>query len=318
MSRSPYGLRRRGQVAVTAVLATAMACQVESRPGEPQVPEPSLDAAALDLRSDGRVGGPNVTTGVESGEGGVADAAAMSSPSDAGGPLQGVDSGPATGGVFVAVGYAGRRVRSRDLGVTWEDDQTLGGGGDDEYLLRGVTHGRGVFVAVGWKILTSPDGKAWTERSNPSRQWLGGVGYGNDRFAAVGGYGYSATSADGIAWIRASSRGTEAARSLAVGGGKFIGATDPGNWWSSTDGQAWQRGEGGHSSRVVWCGDGFTDAAACAGPAGRNNGRSAFGAGVWVSVRGATIERSTDGGSTWKVMKSGGPSLEAVAFGAVP
>jgi hypothetical protein len=248
----------------------------------------------------------------------AADAGGLSSPIDAGGSGQNADSRPATSGVFVAVGYAGRRVRSRDLGVTWEDDQTLGGGGDDEFLLRAVTHGRGLFVAVGWKILTSPDGKTWTERANPARQWLGGVGHANERFAAVGGFGYSASSMDGLTWMRAASRGTEAARSLAVGGGKFVGATDAGNWWSSTDGQAWQRGEGGHSSRVVWCGDAFTDATRCSGPAGRNSGRSAFGAGVWVSVRGGSIERSTDGGTTWRTVKSGGASLEAVAFGPNP
>jgi hypothetical protein len=235
--------------------------------------------------------------------------------------LRAVDAAPALmpgkTPVFVAVGYAGRRIRSRDRGVTWEDDQILGGGGDDEFLLRAASWARGVFVVAGWKILTSPDGATWTEQKNPNRQWLGGIQYGNDRFVAAGGYGYSAYSLDGPTWMAGRSRATEAARTVAFGGGMFIAATDPGNWWSSSDGQTWTNTGGGHSSRVVYCGDAFKDATACALPIARNGGHTAAGGDVYVSVRGSTIERSTDG-VTWKSVHTGGASFEAVAFGWLP
>lgn len=217
---------------------------------------------------------------------------------------------------FVAVGYAGRRIRSVDLGKTWTDDQRLGGGGDDQFLLRGVGFGAGRFVAAGWKILSSPDGKTWTEHKNPNNQWLGGVKWGNNRFGAAGGFGYSAYSTDGITWTAAKGRGTEAARSVAFGAGKFMAATDNGNWWSSTDGNTWTRGEGGHSSRVAFCDPAFSDASACKLPPGRNEGRTVFGGGVWVSIRGSSIERS-ENGTTWTSVNVGGSGLEDVAFGYV-
>jgi hypothetical protein len=219
--------------------------------------------------------------------------------------------------VFVAVGYAGRRVRSLDLGKTWVDDQTLGGGGDDEFLLRAVEWGNGVFVAAGWKIVTSPDGKTWTERKNPQNQWLGGIKYGKSRFGAAGGYGYAAYSLDGLAWTAGSDRQGDAARSVAFGNDTWIAATDSGTWWSSSDGKAWSRTTTGHSSRVVFCGDAFKDASACTGPWGHNEGRVAFGGGVYVSIAGDRIERSEDG-VRWTTVASGGPGLESVAVGYVP
>jgi hypothetical protein len=234
-------------------------------------------------------------------------------PADGGPPAPDVLPGEGTP-TFVAVGYAGRRIRSRDLGKTWTDDQKLGGGGDDEFLLRAVGFGRGLFVAVGWKILTSPDGATWTERSNPNRQWLGGIQFGLDRFAAVGGYGYSAHSSDGVTWSAGGNRGTEPARSLAFGAGKFVANTDDGNWWGSTDGTKWTRETGGHMGAVVFCGTEFKDARACAGPLGRNGGRTAFGAGVYVSLGNGRIERSEDG-TTWQTVAASGAGLEAVTFG---
>jgi len=76
---------------------------------------------------------------------------------DAGVPDAGpVDAGVAGRPVFVAVGYAGVRRSSTDLGLTWSAPQILGADGDNEFLLRAVTFGNGLFVSVGWKVLTSP------------------------------------------------------------------------------------------------------------------------------------------------------------------
>jgi hypothetical protein len=216
----------------------------------------------------------------------------------------------------VVVGYGGVRVRSIDLGKTWIDSKRLGGGGDDEFLLRTVAFGDGVFVAAGWQIHTSTDGKTWTQRENPTNQWLGGVRFGNDMFAAAGGYGYSAYSLDGITWMDGQGRGTDAARSVAFGDGTWMARADSGNWWRSTNGQNWQNAGGSHSGGVVWCDTQFTDASQCDLPIARNEGKTAFGEGVYISVDDRTIERSTDG-RTWNDVFTASDGLEDVAFGYV-
>src|SRR5687768_15238780 len=63
--------------------------------------------------------------------------------------------------MFVAVGYALRRMTSRD-GLTWLDEQAAPEHGQDkEFLLRGVGYGQGKIVAVGGsrtsRILVSDD-----------------------------------------------------------------------------------------------------------------------------------------------------------------
>src|SRR4051794_22942750 len=78
------------------------------------------------------------------------------------------DLTPATGtsakGLFVAVGYGGRRVTTRD-GVHWENDVELApNGGDDDNCLFSVAFGHGRFVAVGGgagvgRIMTTVDGR---------------------------------------------------------------------------------------------------------------------------------------------------------------
>jgi hypothetical protein len=233
------------------------------------------------------------------------------------------DAGGAGTPTFVAVGYAGRRVRSTDLGQTWTDDEELGGGGDDEFLLRAVEFAQGMFVATGWKIVTSPSGArgSWTERANPTGQWLGGIRFGNQRFVATGGYGQSAWSADGLSWTQGGSLATEASRSLAFGGGLFVSATDNGNWWQSSDGAAWTVRSGGHDAyNIAYCeaqGGGaadFREGPACLEPYALRT--RAIGRGVVVRASGGDLERSENGGPFVKVLTDG-PGLEAVAFGVV-
>jgi len=218
--------------------------------------------------------------------------------------------------VFVAVGYAGRRVRSTDLGLTWTDDVSLGGGGDDQFLLRAVTFGKGLFVATGWKILTSPDGRSgtWTERTISGQQWLGGVQFGNNAFVATGGYGFSANSPDGISWSSAGSLNTQASRSLAFGAGKFVTATDAGNWWSSTDGESWTVMSGGHQTQVAYCNGTFKDESSCTGTFSARD--RAVGGGVTVRAVNGDLQRSTNDVNFTTVL-SQGQAFEAVAFGYV-
>jgi len=217
---------------------------------------------------------------------------------------------------FVAVGYKGLRVRSSDLGMTWTDSQTLGADGDNEFLLRAVSFGNGVFVALGWKVLSSPDGKTWTEGTNPQHQWLGGVQFSDAGFVAVGGYGYSAQSTDGIVWkVGGSVPNNEASRSLALGMNQFVSATDPGNWYKSSDGSSWTLLSGGHAgNQVAYCNGAFNELATCTG-AFNARGR-ATAQGVTLRLNNGKLERSPDG-SVFSPVADSPSGLEDLAVGYV-
>lgn len=250
--------------------------------------------------------------------GGGTDSAAPDTRPDA----RVVDTGtpPVVGGrsVFVAVGYSGVRYLSTDNGKTWGNKVTSGGSGDDGNLLRTVTYAKGVFVALGWKIWTSPDGIAWTERNNPGKQWFGGLEYGNSVFVAAGGTGQTIYSTDGIAWTSGKGTGGEAARSVGFGNGTFMAATDPGNWWSTTNGIDWSKQSGGHGGGdLMWCKDKFAKPAECSDPMARNGGHTAFGNGVYVSAAFNKIERSEDSGKTWTSVNVD-TAVEDVTFGVIP
>ncbi len=223
---------------------------------------------------------------------------------------------PGAAPLFVAVGYAGRRLRSLDLGKTWTDDVELGGGGDDGFLLRSVTFHDGLFVAAGYKILTSPNGAAgsWTEQKNPRSQWIGGLRWGNGRFVGVGGYGTSWVSVDGKAWRVAGVLGEEPSRALVFGQGVFTSWTEPGHhFWTSTDGEAWTQLPGDHPRDVAVCGGQTRDRGACTG-AYQARG-IASGGGTTVRINGeGRLERSDDGVAFTRVV-SDGPELQDVAVG---
>jgi hypothetical protein len=245
------------------------------------------------------------------------DAPAESSPVHADGAPTDGDAASATVPTFVAVGYGGVRVRSLDLGKTWIDSQRLGGGGDDNYLLRTVAFGKGLFVALGWQLHTSPDGKTWTMRTKDAGQWMGGVRFGAGLFVAAGGYGESTYSMDGLTWPQGGGRMTDAARSIAFGNGLWVARADSNHWWQTSSGQTWMDLGGNHTVDVVFCDGQFVDATACSGPAGRDGGRVAFGAGVWVGIKDGKVERSEDGGTTWTTVYTASDALEDVAFGDV-
>jgi len=66
---------------------------------------------------------------------------------------------------------------------------------------------------------------------------------------------------------------------------------------------------------VVFCGNQFVDSKTCTSPVGRDGGRVAFGENVWVGINNGKIERSEDGGTTWKMVYTASDALEDVAFG---
>ncbi len=94
---------------------------------------------------------------------------------------------------FVVTGNSGSIFTGSD-GLQWSAQQS---GLTDGYFLRGVTHGDGLFVAVGDRyapssrmntsiIITSPDGVAWAPRHSAAGQELLDIAYGNGRFVVVG------------------------------------------------------------------------------------------------------------------------------------
>ncbi len=272
-------------------------------------------------------GGPIADAGLEGFDAGTLDAGRSDAGlADAGLPDAGhpqVDAGTpvldagTTTPVFVIVGYMGLRQRSLDLGLTWSTPQTLGADGDNEFLLRAVTFGAGQFVSVGWKIETSPDGLAWTERPNAEQQWLGAVQWvpQANLFSAVGGYGYSAWSSDGASWTASTFRNAEAARSMAFDGTTLMAATDPGTWWRSTDGKNWVTASSGHGSAdIVSCNGPFSERNACNSTVVA--GDVAFGHGVWVRSNWTQVQRSTDG-THWTTVLTTIAGVTGVAFGEV-
>lgn len=260
----------------------------------------------------GGTGGPGGSAASSGGQPTVSDAG-----SDASDRGAGMEAGPAPEGTptIVAVGYAGLRVTSYDLGRSWTNKATLSDvAADDPDNLRGATWGAGLFIAVGHKIFTSPDGEEWTRRTHPkdNAQWLGDVKYGNGRFVATGGYGYAVWSADGITWNAADFPNNEASRSLAFGNGEFVTQTDPGNWYRSTDGETWTPHSNGHDGRVAFCNGAFRQAPDC-GPA---SGHGVFvRSGGWNSGEIDWSENGTD----WNPVTVGFVGgVNGFAFGYAP
>ncbi len=188
-------------------------------------------------------------------------------------------------GVFVAVGYGGRRIRSVDDGKTWIDDQSLepDGGGDDQELLRTIAFGDGTFLAAGWQTLTSPDGATWGPVINPHTNWFGALTYANSTWVAVGGYGMRLTSPDGVTWtdhsidtIAAHPHGCLTVATAPTTA--FVACNDMGQRSYAPDGATWKYSSGATavmSSQVI------------------------FGNGAVVGTDGTTMVLSHDAGATW-------------------
>jgi hypothetical protein len=89
--------------------------------------------------------------------------------------------------LFVAVGYGGRRMTSRD-GVKWENDQRWSDkAADDDNVLFNIAFGAGKFVAVGGagrgRIVTTRDGIEWRELPEVKGR-VATIAFGNGRFVA--------------------------------------------------------------------------------------------------------------------------------------
>jgi len=209
-----------------------------------------------------------------------------------------VEAGSSRPGVFVAVGYGGRTIRSIDDGRTWVDDVSLAAkGGDDDQLLRTVLWGNGQFVALGWRVLTSPSGQGWKAQGSVMSQWIGAAIYAKGTYVAMGGYGLRSTSVDGITWRphaidQVASHEHGALAFGEVQGGRFVAANDDGRRSYAADGTDWKYS---------------------AGASGVKTTLLAFGKGVFVGIGDDLVVLSSDGGSSWTL----GPKLAAPVLGLV-
>ena len=91
-------------------------------------------------------------------------------------------------GLFVAVGYGGRRITSRD-GLSWEHDQRWNDETkDNDDVLFNVAFGAGRFIAVGGgaqtgHILSTRDGREWRSVQDVKGR-VATIAFGNGRFVA--------------------------------------------------------------------------------------------------------------------------------------
>ncbi|HZE99522.1 MAG TPA: hypothetical protein VE981_21130 [Planctomycetota bacterium] len=204
---------------------------------------------------------------------------------------------PPSEGVYVAVGYGGRRLVSRD-GVAWEiSAEWAVDGKDDSNNLISVAYGKGRFVAVGgggWTretqaghILVSKDGREWTEaRKAPNR--ISPIVFGDDRFVAGASDKSLLWSEDGETW-------------------KPGGRIDYKDWafWfrrcAHGNGTFVFMGNHGKDQKAYWCAvsrnaesiDHFaTDLPVVAG--------LAFGAGLFVTVGAEGLVQTSADGREWK------------------
>ena len=116
---------------------------------------------------------------------------------------------------LIGVGYGGIRIVSRDGGKTWGDRAyATTSGGDDEELLRAVAYGKGLWIATGWKLVTSTDGVHWTDRGLikngknkiPGCSIVEGLAYNAGYFFAActpwDSPGVVFRSSDGLSWTK--------------------------------------------------------------------------------------------------------------------
>jgi hypothetical protein len=157
------------------------------------------------------------------------------------------------GGVFIAAGGNGLRIRSTNDGATWSE-----GVGYQALHYRDVATNGAIVAAVGHTYDTTPnlgyiatttDGITWTERRRTGGA-LNRVVAGNGTFVAAGGGNMVLRSTDGVTWTEHALGGTDDI-SLAFDGTAFV-ASAGGSVFRSSDGIAWTAVPGGSGAPVAY------------------------------------------------------------------
>jgi hypothetical protein len=205
---------------------------------------------------------------------------------------------------IVAVGYGGIRVVSRDGGATWGDRAYFTrDGGDDEQLLRAVTYGKGMWIAGGWKLVTSNDGVHWTDQGLlasgpiPACNVIEGLAYKGGTFYLICTPWQMPTtvyrSTDGLKWTKHGTIGDSGGHpSLTYRGGKFVSYGDNGTSYQSDDAITWTVMTG--LDQATYCESAYKSQSACHD--------SSWFDGIWLRADWkAMISRSTNGQSFTRV-----------------
>ena len=87
--------------------------------------------------------------------------------------------------------------------------------------IKGLTYGKGSFVAVGSSIMTSPDGMQWTAQLAGPPAGLWAVGFGDECFVAAGTDHSILTSSNGVNWT-SHSTAVDGLNGIAYGNGSFV------------------------------------------------------------------------------------------------
>jgi photosystem II stability/assembly factor-like uncharacterized protein len=202
--------------------------------------------------------------------------------------------------------------------------------------LLGITHGLGMWVAVGaaGTILTSPDLTTWTAQASGVSGDFFGVAF-NEKLgevAAVADDGSIVTSSDGVKWTRGRDVDGTWLWDITVGNGQFAASGAGGTVYTSVDGDQWEKRDTGTTQalRGIAFGNGMfvasgsdntvvssTDAVRWTPHQLPDQGvelwRPVFGNNLWAVVgAGTTIETSPDL-STWTGATHTGVAFYGVA-----
>lgn len=129
-----------------------------------------------------------------------------------------------------------------DCGILFSDD-----GNSWDFILsydeglNSIAWNGNMYVAVGSRILTSPDGINWTEGFFDDNRFTG-VAWGNGQFVVVSYSGTIYTSTDGENWIKQQSGATDTLLHVEYGQGEFV-AVGYGIILTSPDGHTWTEKE---------------------------------------------------------------------------
>ncbi len=152
------------------------------------------------------------------------------------------------GSIYVLVGANGNIWTSADATAWTRRNNPDALNGRLNAVFWGGPGGGERFVAVGQccaadggsRILTSPDGIAWTQQTTGSvARPLNGVTYGNGLYVAAANGGRVLTSPDGISWTQVNTGLGRVLRGVAFGGGTFVAVGDLGAVGTSADGVTW-------------------------------------------------------------------------------
>jgi len=145
---------------------------------------------------------------------------------------------PFSQNVSIGFGMKTFNVEMIPIGSVNEADEGLSRKGN---AFNGITYSTNVFVAAGdyGALVTSPDGKTWTDRSFSTGNELYGIAFGNNTFVSVGDYGTILYSTDSIQWTKATSNTRNHLYGINYGDGLFIAVGETGTILGSPDGNTW-------------------------------------------------------------------------------